>query len=120
MTPHRSDVAVPLPDCPAAERASVAEEGHAAELVNRNHAGAGGDACPGAMDRRKRRGVEGHASQRRDGTGRWNPAQGFLVRGQRQRESVGTLIAPTQAGIEPGRRFLGSVDVLAEDGPWVW
>ena len=49
------------------------------------------------------RGVEGNASQRRNGTGRWNPAQGFLVRGQRQRESVGTLVAPIQAGIKPGR-----------------
>lgn len=56
--------------------------------------------------RSDRRGVEGHASQRRNGTGRWNPVQGFLVHGQRQRASVGTLVAPIQAGIKPGRRSL--------------
>ena len=55
------------------------------------------------VDRDEGRGVEGNASQRRNGTGRWNPAQGFLVRGQRHRESVGTLVGPIQAGIESGR-----------------
>ncbi len=57
-------------------------------------------------DARKRRGVEGHARSRRDGTGRDNPAQGILVREQQQAERPGTLIAPTQAGFESGRRFL--------------
>ena len=45
----------------------------------------------------------GHARSHRDGTGCGNPAQGLLVREQQQRESAGTLVAPTQAGIKPGR-----------------
>jgi hypothetical protein len=48
-------------------------------------------------------GVESrHASQHRDGTGCWNPAQGNLVREQRKAERLETLIAPTQAGVAPG------------------
>ena len=49
-----------------------------------------------------RGGVEGHARPRRNGTGRGDPAQGLLVREQRQAERPGTLIAPIQAGFEPG------------------
>ncbi len=75
-----------------------------------------------SMNPTKRRGVDpygggnsrGHASQRRNGTGRWNPVQGLLVHGQRQAERPGTLVAPILAGIKPGRRFLGSVD---REGP---
>lgn len=60
-----------------------------------------------AAGREQGRGVEGHARRRRNGTGRRNPAQGFLVRGQRQRESAGTLVAPILAGIKPGRPCSG-------------
>jgi hypothetical protein len=42
MTPHRSDVGVPLPDGPAAERASVAEEAHGSYAVARKAAVPGG------------------------------------------------------------------------------
>jgi DNA-binding Lrp family transcriptional regulator len=48
-------------------------------------------------------GVEGHARQRRDGTGRCNPAVGLLD-GQHPREVCAGrhLIAPTRAGIKSG------------------
>ena len=65
------------------------------------------------VSRENRRGVEGHASQRRNGTGRWNPVQGLLVHGQQQAGRPGTLVAPILAGIKPGRRFSG----LALDSP---
>jgi hypothetical protein len=113
-TSRLSDVGVPLPDRPAAERASVAEEDDAAELSARNHAGAGGDACPGAMDRRKRRGLPSADRSRckSDGGG----ARACRVpEGAPPVESTNRpSYAPLQ---ESGRRFLGSVDPQKAQSP---
>jgi len=95
-----------VPDGPGGNRREVGRGTQASSERPFPDGGPGHSQGPAPVsfaDRDEGRGVDGHASQRRNGTGRWNPAQGFLVRGQRHRESVGTLVGPIQAGIESGR-----------------
>jgi hypothetical protein len=123
----------PLPDGPARER--LVKEGDASEVKMRTVA-ARADGIrvldrPGVMDRRKRRGVEGHAAQRGKGEGAagyacklltppwWMREKAHVVeprklRSHCSRDLLGKRKHP--AGVKPGRRFLGSVDAAHETG----